>query len=321
MAFTKTLAKAALVVAAGALALTGCAKTQDSAEPAENHDAHSMTIFATTGYLGDLAKNVAPEADVFTLVKPGGDPHTYQPSTKDIEKMKSSDVVLWNGLHLEAMMIDQLESLGDKQLEIGEEVDHSLLLDWPEKDDDGNDLHDPHIWNSPEIWRQATDAVAKFLGEKYADHKAEFAANADKFKAEITKADEYAKSKLESIPKSNRVLVTGHDAFNYYGATYGMKVEATDFVTSSSEMSATELNDLAKLIADAKIPMIFQDNLKNPQAIKSLQEAVQAQGWDVEVSDKELYADTLGETAPEDTWLGAFKHNTEAISAALTPKA
>ena len=117
-----------------------------------------------------------------------------------------------------------------------------------------------------------------------------------------------------------RILITGHDAFNYFGKTYGLEVHATDFVSTEAKLSASELSDLADLIADNKVPTIFQDNQANPQAVKSLQEAVHARGWDVTISDEELFADTLGSTAPTDTYIDAFLHNAEAVAAALEEK-
>ena len=102
---------------------TACALTACSATTAQNatgaDGSEPLTINATTGYLADAALNLAPDADVITMVGPGGDPHTYQPSTKDIEQMQTADLVLWNGLHLEAQMIEQLESLGERQLAVG----------------------------------------------------------------------------------------------------------------------------------------------------------------------------------------------------------
>ena len=94
-------------------------------------------------------------------------------------------------------------------------------------------------------------------------------------------------------------------------------MHATDLVTSESQISAAELNDLAELIVQHEVKVIFQDNLKNPEAIQHLKESVRAKGGDVEVADTELFADTLGESAPTDTYLGAFKSNIEVISEAL----
>ncbi|OKL54161.1 zinc ABC transporter substrate-binding protein [Bowdeniella nasicola] len=303
----------------GALALFAASCSPATEAPASKSKG-TMTVFATTGYIGDAVTRIAPKAEVTVMVKPGGDPHTYQPSTQDVEKMKSSDVVLWNGLHLEAMMEKQLKSLGDKQLAVGEQIDKSKLLPWPEKDDEGNELHDPHIWNSPDIWQEVVDQIATKLSAQQPENKAEFEANAKKFKDEIAEMKKSAETQLAAVPKEQRHLITGHDAFQYYGKTFGIDIRATDFVTSESQLSAAELDELATFIAEKKLPVVFQDNLKNPQAITALKEAVRAKGWEVEVSDEELFADSLGDHSPVDTYIGAFTHNTEAIVKGLTKK-
>lgn len=314
----KTLRGLALA-AVVALGLTACGTTETPAADASATD-NALTIFATTGYLGDAAQVLAPEAKVTVMVQPGGDPHTYQPTTQDIEAMQSADLVLWNGLHLEALMIDQLREQGDRQLEVGANVPQELLLGWPEEDDQGNPLHDPHIWNSPEIWKGVVDQIAARLGEIDADNAATYTDNAKAYNTKIDEIDAMAKEKFAQLKDENRVLVTGHDAFNYLGARYNLKVYATDFVTSEAEMSPAQLEELAKTIAEAKVPAIFIDNLKNPQAVESLQEAVKAKGWDVAIADEELYADSLGEAAPVDTYLGVFEHNVLAVTKGLGVK-
>lgn len=300
--------------------LAGCSSADDhqAAQDGISTDG-ALQVYATTGYLADAIANIAPEAEVTTMVGPGGDPHTYQPSTKDIDKIQSSDVVFWNGLHLEAQMIKQLESLGERQLAVGDQLPNNLLLDWPETDAEGNPLHDPHVWNSPEAWSLVVGEVADKLAEVDPSKADEYHENAAKYQAEIADANEKAAAMLAKIT-GPRILITGHDAFNYFGKTYGLEVHATDFVSTEAKLSASELSDLADLIADNKVPTIFQDNQANPQAIKSLQEAVHARGWDVTISDEELFADTLGPTAPTDTYIGAFLHNAEAVAAALGDK-
>ncbi|HIC82620.1 MAG TPA: zinc ABC transporter substrate-binding protein [Kiloniellaceae bacterium] len=279
--------------------------------------AQSLTVYATTGYLGDAVANVAPEAEITTMVGPGGDPHTYQPSTQDIETIRNADVVVWTGLHLEARMDDLLESLGDKQVAVGELLPKELLLDWPETDAEGNALHDPHVWNSPEAWSLIVGYIAEKLGEIDPDGAAQYEANARAYIAEIEAAAAEAEKLLSTIPAQSRILVTGHDAFNYFGETYDIKVYATDFVSSDAAISPQEMSELAKLIADNRIPVIFQDNLANPQAITSLKEAVSALDWEVEISDKELFADSLGAESGVNTYLGVFRHNARTVSEAL----
>lgn len=310
-----------VILATCALAACGSARTPaDANGDGEVHTYDHLQIFATTGYLADAARVLAPEADITVMVKPGGDPHTYQPTTRDIEAMQSADLVLWNGLHLEALMTHQLEAQGDRQLNVGATVPEKLLLDWPEVDDQGNPLHDPHIWNSPEIWKGVVETIAERLGAMDSNHADKYLARAKEYNSKVDAIDAMAKEKFATVPADQRILVTGHDAFNYLGQRYGLKVYATDFVTSEAELSAAQLEELATVIANGKVKTIFVDNLKNPQAIESLREAVNAKGWTVAIGDEELYADSLGEGAPVDTYLGVFEHNVTAITNGLGVK-
>lgn len=298
----------ALCVTAMAITFAGC-----SSNPSENE---ALEVYATTGYLADAVTNIAPDAEITTMVGPGGDPHTYQPSTQDVETIQNADLVLWNGLHLEAQMIDQLESLGDRQLAVGEQLPEDLLLAWPETDDEGNPLNDPHVWNSPEAWSIVVDSVADKLAEVDPGRGQEYQENADAYREEIAEAAQQAGDLLASVP-APRILITGHDAFNYFGSTYDLDVYATDFVSTEAALSAQELSELADLIAENEVPVIFQDNQANPQAITSLQEAVRARGWEVEISQEELYADSLGADEEVDTYLEVFIHNATAVAEAL----
>lgn len=292
----------------GLLAVTGC--TADAANPDAGQP---LAVYATTGYLADAVANIAPEAQVTTMVGPGGDPHTYQPSTRDIEKMRDADVVLWNGLYLEAQMIDQLQSLGERQLAVGELVPEHLLLSWPETDHEGNALHDPHIWNSPEAWKLVVQHVADKLGEANPAAAQQYQANSAQYLERIEQAAQNAADLLSDVPQP-RILVTGHDAFNYFGQTFGFEVHATDFVSTEAALSPVQLSELADLIVQNRVPVIFQDNQANPQAVTSLREAVDARGWDVRVSTEELYADSLGSEPGVDTYLGVFEHNAQVVA-------
>ncbi|MDO5720612.1 MAG: zinc ABC transporter substrate-binding protein [Actinomycetaceae bacterium] len=303
------------------MSAAGCAVDNQNSDATSGGAADSdsaLIVVATTGYLGDAVANIAPEADVTVLVGPGGDPHTQPLTTQDTEKINNADLVVWTSHDMEHQMMDQFDKLGDKQIPAGEAIPEDQLLPWEE---DGQiQGHDPHIWNSPDRWTYVVNAVGDKLSEIDPDNAETYKANADKYNEEILEAQKEAEELLSQIPKENRILITGHDAFNYLGDSFDIEIYATDFVTSESELSAQQIDELAALIAEAQIPVIFQDNLANPEAINHLREAVHAKGWDVEVSDKELFADTLGEAAPVDTYLGAFRYNAEAIAEALTPQ-
>lgn len=270
-----------------------------------------ITVYATTGYLGDAVAKIAPDAEVITMVGPGGDPHTYQPSTKDIQTIQSADAVVWNGLFLEARMEDLLMSLGDKALATAELLPGTMLLPWED------DLRDPHVWNSPDAWALIVGHVADHLGDIDPDNANTYLENATAYIEMIEAAGQEVEELLASIPEENRILITGHDAFEYFGDTYGLEVRATDFVSTEAEMSPAELAELAQYIADNKIPTVFQDNQANPQAIISLQEAVEALGWKVAISDDELFADSLGAEDDVDEYLEVFRHNAMAVASAL----
>lgn len=303
-------------ITCGVLAASACTLALPNESSGNQSTPDALTVFATTGYLADAVSNIAPNADVTVMVGPGGDPHTYQPSTQDIEAITNADLVLWNGLNLEAQLADQLESLGDAQLAVGDHIPPELLLAWPETDEAGLPLHDPHIWNSPEAWTVAVTATADKLGDIDPSRSEAYRANADAYTSEIAAAATEAEELLASVPEP-RTLITGHDAFGYFGDTFNLEVHATDFVSTEAALSAEDLSSLATLIADDEVPVIFRDNQANPQAITSLKEAVLSRGWDVAVSDDELYADSLGAGPQVDTYLEVFRHNASTIAKGL----
>lgn len=332
---------AAASVAALALSGSLVACSTDSASTSATTSAanKALTVFATTGYIGDAVKNIAPDADLTVMVGPGGDPHTYQPSTADLEAMQNADAVIWSGLGMEANMIDQLRGLGDKQIAVAEQLPESQLLPWVEEDEhdhdhgdahehehEGEDAHghhhesqwDPHVWNSTDNWKLVVDQIVKKLSAADSANADTYKANGEKYNKQIDEAKAYVQAKIDTIPQDQRTLVSGHDAFRYFGKQFGLEVKATDFVTSDAERSANELEDLATFIVEHHVPVIFQDASANPQAVKSLEENVAKKGGKVKVVDKELYSDSLGADAPADTYIGALKYNADTIAEAFS---
>lgn len=294
-----------------ACVLTGC-----SLSPADS-DADRLHVYATTGYLADVVRTLDPDAEITTMVGPGGDPHTYQPSTRDIQRIEDADAVVWNGLHLEAQMGDLLSSLGDRQVAVGSRIPEELLRPLPSSSAGGETLHDPHIWNDPALWQRVVAVVADHLSTVNPSRSAEYHARAEDYTAEIAAVDASVRRQFDSIPADTRVLVTGHDAFGYLAEAYAFDVHATDFISTSAAISPAQLSALAGLIADRRLPAIFADNQANPQAVTSLREAVIARGWDVHLAPEELYADSLGADPGVDTYLGVLEHNARAITTAL----
>lgn len=327
----------ATVFAASVLAVGLSACVVDNSDSASSSSSvaedGTLTVFATTGYIGDAVSNIAPDANVIVMVGPGGDPHTYQPTTQDLAKIQDSDVVLWTGPDMESHMEQELESQGDRQYAVTEAIQTSELLPWEEHESHDHGGHgeeaesgegghehgkyDPHIWNSTANWKHVVDGIAKKLGEVDKEHADTYIQNAAAYQAQIDETAAYVQEQINAIPQERRVLVTGHDTFNYFGKEFGLEIRATDLVTSESELGASELSELADFIAERKIPVIFEDNSANPQAINSLKEQVQAKHWDVRISDRELFADSLSAGPPANTYIGVMRYNAETISSAL----
>ena len=289
-----------------ALLLAALLATAASAHAA----APSLSVVATTGHIGDALANVAPDLDVFVLVGPGLDPHTYEASTRDIQRLRSADLVFWNALDLEAQMDRQIRSLGARQVPLGERVPEELLLSF-------EGAIDPHVWNSTEIWSLVVQVIADELAARLPERADEFRANAAAYLAEIASADAYARERLAAIPTGRRYLASGHDAFNYLAAAYGMQALAIEGISTADEASIQDLRELADFVAGARVPVIFYENITDRQATDALREAVQARGWDVRIADQTLYSDSLGDAPPLDTYLGTFRHNVDAIAEAL----
>jgi len=278
-----------------------------ASEEAEDEE---LRIVATTGHLGDAASRIAPQADVFTIVTPGLDPHTYEASTQDIERMRNADIVFWNALNLEAQMADQIRSLGDQQFAVGDQIPEQMLL-YAE-----NEI-DPHIWNSTEIWSMVVERMAEKLAQFDPAGAESYRSNAESYVEEIEETDAYARERLGAVPEENRVLVSGHDAFNYFAEAYGFDALSIEGVSTADEASIQDMRELADYIAENKVLAIFFENITNPQGTTALQEAVAARGWEVEIAEKTLYSDSLGDNPPQDTYLGAFRHNVDSIADTL----
>ena len=305
---------ASICVLTLATSLGACSKASSAADT--NKTGEKLKIVATTGYLADAIKNIAPESQITTLVAPGGDPHTQELTTKDTEKIQQADLVVWTSHDMEHKRMKQFDGLGDKSLPAAESIPKKMLLDLEE---DGKiEGHDPHVWNDPIAWQYAVSATAEKIAKIDKPNAEKYLKNGKEYNAKIQAMHEKAKVQFEKISADRRTLVTGHDAFNYLGRTYGLDIMATDMVSSESEISAVQLEELASKIAKKKVPVIFYDNLKSPEVVKHLKEIVKSKGWDVKLSDTELYADTLGEKSPTDTYLGAFEHNVSAIVKALS---
>lgn len=294
-----------------AIIITGCGNSDKVA------DNGKYNVVATTTLITDLVKSIGGEfINVQGLMGPGVDPHLYKASAGDVRLMQNADMVVYNGLHLEGKMGDIFENIeGSKKMiiAVSKDINESNLIDFASNP--GN--FDPHIWFDVKLWEQAAKTVTEGLKKLDKEHSSEFDDNLEKYLGELYKLEEYISQRIAEIPKENRVLITAHDAFNYFGNAYGFDVRGLQGISTASEAGTSDVSQLAKFIVERKIKAIFVESSVPRKSIEALQEAVKAQGFQVEIGG-ELYSDSTGGAGSDaETYIGTFKSNIDTIVDAL----
>lgn len=284
--------------------LVGCAIQSTSSDT-------SLSVVSTTTMLTDLATVIGGDCiHVTGLMTAGVDPHLYQASAGDLTKLNQADVVIYHGLDLEGKLGDVLSGL-DQQ---GKSVisaqsglsDQDLLVD-------EDSATDPHIWFDVSLWGKVATHVAQELALIDPDHADTYHANLAEYLHELDQLEQYIMDRVEELPESQRVLVTAHDAFGYFGHAYGFKVLALQGLSTQTETSTTQISQLAHDIADHKIKAIFIESSVSPKGIQALQDAVEALGFSVAIGG-ELYSDALGDTTSgHDSYISTFTANIDTI--------
>ena len=276
-----------------------------------------LNIVATTGMIADAARVIGGDKIKVTgLMGPGVDPHLYKASAGDVALLSKADIIYYNGLHLEGKMseiFEQMQKRGIDTVAVSDGVDRSVLMTPPEYE--GN--YDPHIWFDVKLWMNAVSVLRDSLIEKDPENADLYRANSDAYMVELTELDEYVREKTKSLPEGKRVLITAHDAFNYFGKGYGFEVRGLQGISTDSEAGTADVQDLAGFIVERQLPAIFIESSVPPKYIEAVQAAVRARGFNVEVGG-EIFSDAMGSPGtPEDNYVGMVRHNINTIVNAL----
>jgi len=297
-----------------ALILSGCGGDPTISESTETKP---LTIITTTGMITDPASLIAGEhASVTGLMGSGIDPHLYKPTRTDIAKLMDADIVLYSGLLLEGRMTDsfvRIASSGIAVRAVTESVAEEFLLS-PEE---FAGHHDPHLWMDPIAWMQAVEVMAQTLIDNDPEHANDYRANADNYKSQIADLDAYAKSVLESVPESQRILITAHDAFNYFGRRYGYQVVGIQGISTESEAGVRDIERLVDLLVENKIKAVFIETTVSERNINAIIAGANARDHKVIIGGA-LFSDAMGQEGTyEGTYIGMIDHNITLIARAL----
>lgn len=275
-----------------------------------------IRVVTTVSMLADTVRAVGgTRVEVTSLLGEGVDPHTYRPTRADIARLSSADLVVANGLHLEAQLDETLKALARSKpvLFAAEKIPAAQLL----ADEEYKDRKDPHVWMDPKLWSIVVEAVRDALIARDPAGRAAYEAGAKNYIAEIRRLDAYAAKVLGTVPQKARVLVTAHDAFGYFGRAYGFEVEGIQGLSTESEAGLKRIEALVSLLVEKKIRAVFVESSVPERNVRALVEGARARGHQVIVGG-ELYSDALGAPGTyEGTLIGMLDHNMTVIARAL----
>lgn len=274
----------------------------------------TLDVICTTGMVADLVRTVAGDrAMVSALISDGVDPHLYKPTRDDVAKLLKADVIFYNGLHLEGRMEGTFEKMRQRG-KIVQAVTDSIPADCLLKRE-GN--VDPHVWMNPLVWAGGIASVEKALAQADPSGGVSYRANAVRAKANLEDVSTWIRSTIETIPLERRVLITAHDAFQYYGHATGLQVMGLQGLSTESEAGVADINRIVDEIVKRRIPAVFFESTLSEKSIRAVIEGAAARGQTVQPGGM-LYSDSLGpKGSTEATCEGMLEHNTRTITKAL----
>ena len=296
----------------------GCAEEPDASLVSDG-SIEPYKIVCTVGMITDIVVNLAGDyAEVEGIIGEGIDPHLYKPTRGDVIKLSQADVVFYNGLLLEGKMTDVLVGIASRG-KLVKAVTEAILVetDYLLEKDDGSAYTDPHVWMDVSGWLRAIPVVAETLAVYDPENAEAYHSKAAFYAEQLEALDAYAKEAMSTIPESQRVLVTAHDAFQYLGRAYGIEVRGIQGISTESEAGVRDLEDLVDFIVERQIPAVFVESSVADKNVRALVEGARARGHAVTIGGS-LFSDAMGQAGSyEGTYIGMIDSNVTTITNAL----
>lgn len=276
-----------------------------------------INVVTTTTMITDLVKNIGGDhIEVNGLMGAGVDPHLYKASEGDVNKLYKADIIFYNGLHLEGKLVEvfeKMESATKMQVPLGEHLDKSGLI--------GSEYfasnYDPHVWFSIDYFKEFAQQVTIALSAKDPKNSVNFIENERVYLEKLDELQAEIEAIISTLPEQKRVLVTAHDAFNYFGKSYGFEVVGLQGLSTATEAGVKDVQRLSEFIIERKVKAIFVESSVPRRTIEALQAAVKSKGFDVKIGGS-LYSDALGNAGTkEGTYIGMFQYNVNTIVSEL----
>jgi len=293
----------------GLFGIIGCSEV-----PSESSD--RLQLLCTTGMIGDALQEIAgPHADVISLMGPGVDPHLYKATQGDLKYLTGSDAIFYNGLHLEGKMVDVLKKVGRTKpvVAFADGLGESSLINIT----DFADGFDPHIWFDVARWATAISYASTELQKIDPVNAIDYQARTESYLNRLDSLNQAVKEEVASIPKSQRVLITAHDAFAYFGNAYEIEVRGLQGISTVSEYGLRDISDLVNFITNRNIKAVFVESSVPRKSLEAVVEGCKKRGHEVQIGGT-LYSDAMGgEGSGADSYIGMVDANVRTIVSSL----
>ncbi|WP_109830398.1 metal ABC transporter solute-binding protein, Zn/Mn family [Reichenbachiella versicolor] len=287
-----------------------------SCQPVQKERQGKLKVITTTGMIYDAVLNIGGNlVEAEALMGPGVDPHLYKATQGDLAKLQNADLILYNGLHLEGKMGEIFEKLSRiKNVHaISEDIDRSKLR----ASQVYENAYDPHIWFDVKLWKEAVVFTTKTLSKSDSINAKIYQANSSAYLKKLDSLHGATISAIDSIPEPQRLLITAHDAFGYFGDAYKIRVEGLQGISTLSEPGLKDITKLVDLIVDNKVKAVFIETSVSKKAINAVVEGCKDRGHDVIIGGS-LYSDAMGSFGQfEGTYIGMVSSNVNTIVNAL----
>jgi len=279
-------------------------------------DDGKLKVVATTGMIGDAVINIAGDnVKLSTLMGPGVDPHLYKATKGDIDNLSTADIIIYNGLHLEAKMAEIFSRMGRSKttVAVGAAIPDSLLR-FP-TEFEGHP--DPHIWFDLSLWEIALEEVMTSLVMIDSANADQYRANGAAYLDSVRNLHGWVIEQIALIPEDQRILVTAHDAFGYFGRAYNMEVKGLQGISTVSEAGLYDVTRMVDMLVEREIRAVFVESSVPRKAIEAVVNGCLERGHEITIGG-ELFSDAMGEAGtPDGTYFGMVRHNVNTIVNAL----
>jgi len=286
--------------------------------PAQSDPAGDGPVDAvvTIAMIGDVVETVGGDCvATTTLMGSGVDPHLYQASASDVRVFRDADVIFYSGYSLEGQLGDVLARFAETKPTVAvspSSIDPGDLITV-------QDVYgiDPHLWMDVGLWSRIVPTIAEELGALAPGCAARMDEAAAAYGAQLSALDDWVGRAIATIPEDQRILVTAHDAFNYYGRAYGIEVAGIQGISTESEAGVADIRAMAAIVAERGVPAVFIESTINPRTVEAVIAAARERGQEVGIGG-ELFSDAMGERGTAaGTYIGMIYENTATVVEAL----